>query len=264
MKKVLLLGDGGGWIVDRIVHKMASGITDFEIDIDYYGKLDGGKLVEYSETHDLIHYGNWDIARHADYIKDLKCPMILSVRSHRYQEYVPIVAKDCGLTVHTITPLIQAEFPGSVMIPDGVFEEMLPTRPFTVGFAGQPSDYKGFGMIAQACSEVGVNFNPATGSIHPQQMAAWWDTIDLYVCASVAEGHSTPVMEAMAMNKPFITTRVGLPSTLGISEEHFIDRSVDGIKGGILRHYTRPKVLPEYNWANINQQFSNLYKSICG
>lgn len=231
-----------------------------DITVVPYTRINKQEFINLASKNDIIHYGNWDTWRHNDLFMAIKKPIIMSVRSHRYNSYVKDVYSWPGIITHTITPLLEKEFPGSVMIPDGIFTDNLPKKEFTVGFAGSPDDYKGFGLIKQACEELGVKFYPAAADIPSDQMINYWPQIDLYVCASLAEGHSTPVMECLYMNKPFISTNVGLPSTLGLPKDCFVDRSVEGIKEGILRHYTNP-LTAKYSWDIINKQFQNLYES---
>ncbi len=257
--RILILGDGQGWIVDRVVQRMVEGIP-CEFTVDYYTRISSEELLARSRTHDLIHYGNWDVRYHFKVLGKLECPWILSIRSHRYYPLAVEAAK-LATRVHVVNKKLLAEFPGAVYIPDGIDECFKPDHEFTVGWAGHPEEYKGYHLIEQACRELGVRFKPACGEIPPEKMPEYYRSIDLYVCASAAEGFSTPVMECMAMNIPVITTNVGVPSGLNVIK---VERSVEGIKQGILKFYTRAQVLPEFSWENVNRRFHELYKEVVG
>jgi len=249
--KILILADIPGWIVDRIVDRMIQGI-DFTFTKRYYASITTDQLIEEANQHDLVHYGNWDIQYHVGRLGEIKVPFLMSIRSHRFPYYVRDVAR--RVHVHVVNLDLHAEFYGSYYIPDGIFYQL--DRPFTVGFSGKADSYKGFPLIAQACSELGVIFNPAVGQIEPEDMLEYYKSVDLVVVASEAEGFGTIVMECLAINKPVITTNVGTARYLDVYK---IDRTVESIKNGILKFYTSPQVLPKYGWPNICEQFKNLY-----
>jgi glycosyltransferase involved in cell wall biosynthesis len=255
--KILLLADAPGWIVDRIVDRMIEGIP-FEFTKRYYDGLHPAELLELSKQHDLVHYGNWgQIDRFFGVIPQIKKPFLMSVRSFRFEPYVLEAAKKVS-HVHIVNPELLEFFPGATYIPDGIFEQFRPNRKFTVGFAGRPDDYKGFDLIFQACELLGVTFAPARGELSPLSMPDYFSSIDLYVCASRAEGASTPVMECLAMNVPVITTNVGIPKFLNV---HKVERNVESIAKGIERFYTQKQVTA-YNWKSICAQFTDLYQDL--
>ena len=251
--KILILADIPGWIVDRITDRIIQGI-DFEFTKRYYASISTDQLIEEGNQHDLVHYGNWDIQYHVDGISKIKVPFLMSIRSFRYPPYIHEVARK--VHIHVIHPGLHDIFEGSHYIPDGIFDQFKPERDFIVGFAGKADEYKGYGMIAQACAELGVKFKPATGEVPPEGMLEYYKSIDLLVCASHAEGFGMPVMECLAINKPVITTDVGAARYLNV---HKVDRSVEGIKQGILRFYTSSQVLPKFSWENVCCQFKKLY-----
>jgi len=246
--KVLIIADTPGWIVDRITDEMIR-LMPFQFTKRYYTQISKEDFIKEANEHDLVHYQNWDIEHLMDCIDQIKRPIIVSIRSFRFPDYIHKLKGKVHF--HIINPK-QAEFFEGTFIPDGIFGEF--KKEFVVGFAGRPDDYKGFGMIKQACEELGVIFKPAL-DLSPEQMPYYYESIDLYVCASENEGHNTPVMECLARNKAVITTNVGIPATLGLET---IDRSIEGIKEGILKHYTYLKV-KDYTWDNICKELTKLY-----
>lgn len=252
--KVLILTDGCGWIVDRITDKIVSGV-DAEFEVAKYTEITTDAFIGKANSVDLVHYNNWDIGYHLSRLNEIKTPFLYTVRSHRYPSYTKDVAKWATKTL-VINPILLDEIPNSVYIPDGTDDMFYQhQKPFVVGYAGFDNEYKGTHLIRQACKELGCEFKHAF-NILPQDMVGWYRSLNLYVCASVAEGHSTPVMECMALNVPVATLPVGVPCSLNTN---FIEeRTVESIKKAIGKFYTRPQV-DEFKWSNILPQIEKLY-----
>jgi hypothetical protein len=254
--KILIIADIDGWIVNRIIDRMISGI-DFDFTKRYYTSITPDQLVEEANKHDLVYYGNWCEEKHIAVLDKIKVPFLMGVRSHRYPLYVKgLIGK---VHIHVISPALHIEFPGSYYIPDGIFDQFVPEHEFTVGFAGRPDDYKGFHLIEQACKELEVKFKPATGDLDPKDMYDYYKSIDLLVSASIAEGFCAPVMECLAMNIPVITTDTGIAKHLHV---HKISRNVEDIKSNIQRFNTSAQVLPKYSWDNVCKQFKELFVNL--
>lgn len=250
--KVFILTDGQGWIVDRITDEMVKRMP-FDFIVADYTKISKEDFIRQANEADLVHYQNWDCERLLDCFDQIKKPIIMTIRSFRFPEYIHKLKGK--VYFHIINPKQKEFFPDATLIPDGIFGEF--KKDFTVGFAGRCDEYKGFPLIKQSCDELGVSFKPA--DVKPEEMGAYYDSIDLYCCASLNEGHSTPVMECLARNKPVITTDVGVPSLFDIDK---VERSVEGIKKGILRHYTYPLV-KDYSWENICNKLTKMYENKC-
>jgi hypothetical protein len=249
--KVLILADVPGWIVDRITDEMIKRIpVDFTK--RYYADISTDEFIKLANQQDLVHYQNWDWKYHMDRIDEIKVPIITSIRSFRYPDYIFQLKEKVHF--HVNHPELKQFFPDATYIPDGIFS--FKHKEFVVGYAGRADDYKGFSMIQQACDELGVMFKPAL-TIPPEKMQEYFDSIDLYVCASIAEGHSGGVMECLSINKPVITTNVGIPKLLNV---HKIERSVDGIKDGIEKFFTQNQV-KDYTWENSCNKLMELYET---
>jgi glycosyltransferase involved in cell wall biosynthesis len=251
-QRILILTDGLGWIVDQITDEMIKRIP-FDFTKDYYTRISDEELIEKSKGYDLVHYQNCDLVNHPR-ILEVK-NLLVSCRSHRMKDqFRKVYGK---VPTHVITPELKEEFPESHYISDGIFDRFKPDHEFIVGFAGRHDEYKGFRLIEKACDDLGVMFNPAEG-IKPEDMPDYYRSIDLYVCASENEGHSTPVMECLAMNVPVLTTNVGIPKGLNV---HKADRTVESLKEGIEKFYTQNQV-KDFNWENICVKFKELYEEI--
>lgn len=265
--KILLLIDGQGWVLDRIAQGVIEKLShkyNF-ITLPYASTSDAQYLKQASKA-DLVHYQNWDI-RIPDALVKTKCPVLISVRSHRFPTSFPafVYNTEKKFDVHTITPQIQEKFPGSVYIPDPIFESIsnTPIEPFRVGMAFQNNShnrlYKGVLLVEEVCNELGCEFVPLPGTLPPEKMPDWFKSLNLYVCASENEAASTPVLECMALNVPVITTDVGIPSLLNV---HKILRTKKSISDMIQRFFTRSQVLPAYSWDYVIPQIDDLYTKL--
>lgn len=258
--KVLVLIGSKGWIVERITDLFIDKLPFRFTKVSYLG-VSPEWLAENADAFDLIHFQNTNIGKHLCVLKKIKKPVIVTVRSHRYNDYVKGLYVELlripRLTVHVIDRRMLRRFPGAIYIPDGVWDWFSPPHEFTVGYAGQPTEYKGYPYIEEACRQLGVRFHPATGNVPPEKMKDYYLSIDLLVCASKDEGHGAPILEAMAMNVPVITTNVGVAREFKLVKIH---RSVRSIKNGILKFSTSKQVDSKYCWETILPQMEDLYK----
>jgi len=252
--KVLICGDGQGWIVDGIVYQMMELMSDkFEFIRRDYTRIATEELIEIANSSDLTYYANSDFSYHLGAEHKITKPFLLGIRSHRYPSFTKDLAK--VFNTHVCNPMLLKDFPNATYIPDGVF---VPNKKeFTVGmvFQEMSREYKGYWLVKQACEELGCNLRIATGK---ENIIDFYNSVDLVVIASIAEGFNTIAMECMALNKPFITTDVGIPHLLNC---HKTERQIDNIKTAIGKFYTSPQV-KDYNWIDVCNQFSNLFERL--
>ncbi len=110
-----------------------------------------------------------------------------------------------------------------------------------VGWAGsltnREADYRGYhDLIVPAVSAVG-GMELVTAACEekwrgPEEMRAFYQLLDVYVCASRTEGTPNPCLEAAACGAPLLTTRVGnMPELLrhGVNG-FFIEHDVEDLK----------------------------------
>lgn len=256
--KILLLSDGLGWIVDRLSDKMKELIPQ-DIEVDYYTSISPEDFVKKANEVDIVHFNNWDVIRQLQLIPQIKSEVLVSVRSFRYPDYVKEIQK--FFNIHVINPKQLETFPNATFIPDPIFDQFFSDKKFKVGMAFDDNsynrEYKGYNLVKKVCDDMGIEVVVAKG-IKPEDMPKWYRSLDLYVCASVNEGHSTPVMECLAMNKPVVTTDVGIPSLLNV---HKAERTYDSLKKEIEKFYTSPQV-QDYRWGSVAEQFNKLYERI--
>ncbi len=95
------------------------------------------------------------------------------------------------------------------------------------------------------------------GYIPHEKMPEYYNSIDIYICASKNEGTPNPVLESMASGVPIISTNVGIVrDALGEKQKKYIlkERNKDDLKEAIkemLKDKTKFKQLSEENIAKI-------------
>ena len=146
------------------------------------------------------------------------------------------------------------------------------------------SDMKGVeGIIKPAIEELqreGYSFelNLADRNIKmsPQEeMPKFYNSIDLYVCASKTEGTPLPIIEAMAMGVPVISTDVGIVSeAVGECNKKYIlkERTKEDLKNAIksiiknkqdFEEISKENIekVKQWDWKVIAQQYKEFFES---
>lgn len=146
------------------------------------------------------------------------------------------------------------------------------------------SDMKGVeGIIKPAIEELqregySVELNLADRNIKmiPQEeMPKFYNSIDLYVCASKTEGTPLPIIEAMAMGVPVISTDVGIVSeAVGECNKKYILKErtkedlINAIKSIIKNKQDFEEISKEniekvkqWDWKVIAQQYKEFFES---
>lgn len=88
------------------------------------------------------------------------------------------------------------------------------------------------------------------------EMVNYYNSIDIYVCASDAEGTPNPVLEAMACGLPIVTTDVGIvPQLFGLEQKKFIlnVRSVQALKDALIILIKSPEQRMRLSNENLEQ-----------
>ncbi len=145
-----------------------------------------------------------------------------------------------------------------VYIPNGV-DEMLFRRKFIVGFVGinDGHDHKGLKLIKQACEELKLELRVIKKGKTQDEVRDFYKEIDCLALASLSEGCNNPTLEVLAMNKPVISTRVGIAEELeGVI---LVERNVESIKKELRKLSGRIQILEKYTWKIIAQKYRNLY-----
>ena len=94
------------------------------------------------------------------------------------------------------------------------------------------------------------------GYIPHDKMPDYYNSIDLYICASKEEGTPNPVLESMACGVPVITTDVGIvKEAFGNKQKKYIleARSKENLKKKIVNLIDNPKMFKELAEENLKQ-----------
>lgn len=108
----------------------------------------------------------------------------------------------------------------------------------------------------------------------PAEMAAWYNTATVLVCASEAEGTPNPALEAAACGCVVVSTRVGnMPELIRNDENgYLVDRHVEALAAGVERaiaHYPRlaHRMLADiraWSWAERARPYFALFRELLG
>jgi glycosyltransferase involved in cell wall biosynthesis len=203
----------------------------------------------------------------------------------------------CGVFVNSM--LLYREFSPCFKIPvfytpngvDTSFFKPAPGRrvnhKLKVGWAGSITnhgDTRGYrDLIVPATSSVeGVELAVAAREEKWRdraEMLEFYRSIDVYICASTAEGTPNPCLEAAACEVPLLTTRVGnMPELIEDGRNgFFIERDVNDIKNKLIVLRDSPalrlkmsaeilKSIQEWDWSRQVQNYKKMFEQIlfCG
>ncbi len=112
------------------------------------------------------------------------------------------------------------------------------------------------------------------GLIPISKMPEYYNSINLYVCASKTEGTPDPILEAMACGVPIVSTNVGIVNeALGDLQRKYIlnERSKEELKNKIVEIINNKNILRElskenleriknYSWENISKKYRNFFE----
>lgn len=97
------------------------------------------------------------------------------------------------------------------------------------------------------------------------KMQDFYNSIDIYVCASETEGGPNPILETLCCGVPIISTDVGyVPDVLGEKQRDFIlkERSKEELKEKIKKLINNKKVFRELSIENLRQAEKYTYDVI--
>lgn len=88
-----------------------------------------------------------------------------------------------------------------------------------------------------------------------EEMKEFYNSIDIYVCASKTEGGPNPILESMCSGVPIISTDVGfVKDVLGTKQkEYIIERSKDSLKEKIKQLLDNKEKLKELSEENLKE-----------
>lgn len=167
-------------------------------------------------------------------------------------------------------------------IPNGVDTTMFAPREFLVGYCGNKKPfsqrYKGVEFIQRAVAAINregkirVRFvqdpsDPPEKVYQQERIAKFYRTLDVFVSASIGEGCSNVVLEALASGVPVVMTKTGIWKELAGAGVLAVDRTVEAIKRGILQQLApaikaRQEMASRYTWQAVAAQYVSLYTGL--
>jgi hypothetical protein len=222
--------------------------------------------------YDVIHFlYSGALSNSKDYILEHKDRVFTSLVSQRsldgmwddkkelfeiYRETRMCVCQNKGLLAQLkdLIPGVRATY-----IPNGVDEKLFDQK-FVAGFVGakDSNDHKGLSLSKKACEDLGIELIEAHEHHYThEEMPEFYKKINCLIIPSLSEGCHNPTLEALAMNIPVISTRVGIAEDLyGVT---IVDRDVESISEALRQLSGRIQILKEYTWDLISKQYHNLY-----
>ena len=266
MKKILLVHhDIKPWASYNRAQALKKQWTNDEVDIAYCKELPNG------DKYDVIHFlYSGGLSKRKDYILRHKEKVFTTLASHRTLEsrwdkmddLIEIYDKTICCVCHNAVLAGKlrewVDWHKVEYIPNGVDEKMF-NRKFVVGFVGAKQgkdDHKGVDIIKLACSKLGLEFKEAN-NIPYEEMPEFYKSIDCLVIASLSEGCNNPILEALAMNKPVISTRTGIANEL--KSVITVGRNADEIAEVLKKMSSRIEILEKYTWEKIAQRYYQFY-----
>jgi glycosyltransferase involved in cell wall biosynthesis len=250
--RILAVADVLGWIFERHARAFADALAD---EFDFSVAFAGAPFAE--GDYDLVYPLEWNLADPRQIENPAK--WVTGIRSHLTWSELPFDAVCAHLSqrfqrVHVVSRRLERVFRGRVpalaYVTHGVDTSFF--RPRTsvarrepalrVGWAGnRRARVKGFDELVAPLAELpGVELGVcgyADRMLTREEMRAFYDSIDVFVCTSLSEGNSNALLEAAAMARAIVTTDVGtVPEYLIDGESALVvDRKPEAFAGALER-----------------------------
>jgi hypothetical protein len=222
--RILAIADVPGWIFERHARAFAEALADeFAFSVAFAG-------APFAEgDYDLVYPLEWNLADPRRIENPAK--WVTGIRSHLTWSELPFDAVCAHLSqrfgrVHVVSRRLEQIFRGRVrnlayvthgvdtrfFLPRTSVERRSPL--LRVGWAGnRRAAVKRFDQLIAPLAELpGVELQVcgyADRMLTREEMRAFYDSIDVFVCSSESEGNSNALLEAAAMARAIVTTDVG-------------------------------------------------------
>jgi len=273
MKNILLIADTPGWIFERHCNEIKKRLPQYNIDIKF----------SWTESPYNYKYDQYNVVYQLDPmgIGGLRPPSektILGLRNefmynnadensiHNF--YKSQIEPRCTI-FHVVNKNQYNKFKKYsnklYLVQHGVDTDCFKKKnkekhkKLVIGCSGnaQSSGEKGFNFVEEACRNTDCDLltakqNLYNGHLNKEQMADYYNKIDIYVCMSKTEGLNNCIMEAGASGVPVITTKTG-------AVEEMITNNVNGFIIDRNVHDLSDRILLFKNHIDKIEEFGNLF-----
>lgn len=290
--RLLLLCDRRGWAFDTTARSLASHLgSEFDIDIRYVAE----EPVIDPEEYDLVYVFFWGERYHRKFLSD-PGKIVKVVSSHRWEmeeqfgrhtpeEAVERYMYDAGYLMTTSLRLYRAfegRHPHVLYCPNGVDTGLFRrdrdrNGSMRVGWAGNIEDrQKGVEEILLPACDGRFDLSLARGDVPVERMGSFYNSLDVFCVASVAEGEPLTLLEAMSCGCFPVCTDVGVVPELVESGKNglIVERSPEAFRealtwcrdnlGQVREAGRRNAALlhERRSWEAVSGKFSDAIRSI--
>jgi phenylacetate-CoA ligase len=257
--RILMVADVPDWIFAKHCRRLAEGLSDeFDFDLAYMGQpIDEAR-------YDLVYPLEWNLVPEG--LPRTPSRWVTGIRSHISWAGVDFLGLVDYLgrgfqRVHAVSRRLQRLFepflPATDYLTHGVDAEAFrPSRPVSaragrlrVGWAGnKKSPAKGFEQFVAPLARLPgvelVTCGYGERNLGPREMREFYDSIDVYVCASSTEGNNNTLLEAAAMERAIVATEAGTaPEYLAHGQSALlVEREVPAFLAAVARLQADPRL----------------------
>jgi len=273
MPSVLLIPDRPGWAYDILAQLLKDYLLDWQVDIAYIVDIrEDLESIDISD-YDVVFFFLWfDAMRYGAKIKGFDfrrtCVGVHSIASWEKRrlnaKYTSLICNQfaaTGIISEQLNRLLSLKKP--FLTPNGVDENLFtpasvpPIDRLRFMWVGNPSsqhhgDNKGFdSIITPVFNSLGEQVELLTATpdepVAREDMGAFYAGGHVLLCMSESEGGPLPVIEAMHVGRPVISTSVGIvPEVVNSGVNGWIiDRSRSALKAQILKLVDDSRCLEE-------------------
>jgi hypothetical protein len=235
--------------------------------------------------YDLVHC--WNMTSLTPQVRETAKKLIVTIHHMplRYeQKYVDALRELRPDVIHVVDPWVVRQLGrhglyNVFLIPQAIDQKYAPEplpAEFTIGFIGNSeSGLKRFEVIEEAARKLGIRCvghkNPPWASDATIEQA--YRMMSCYVCASWEEGGPVPVLEALQMGRPVVTTPVGNAALFvhpGNNGEFFngdlgtLCEAIERVRDGIDWYAKNATETPLNPPSMVCELYERVYKEVIG
>jgi len=289
MKVLHIIGIQNGWAIALRANALKRAmLPDVKSDIISFDDVRENRVDISTKKWDFVHiHGLQIIPLMPDYVKRISVPWgfeVISNRSMKHAENTCSITKKANVCfcknnqlVKSILPFVNIE---PLYVPNGVDINLFRPKTYRIGWVGNKRSekhlaYKGVPFIREATVILNMELNGLLSfdfvmdsgnypDVLPQTaLVPYYQSLDVLVCASEAEGCSNVVNEALACGVPVVSVRVGIANKLKSDGANIVlaDRNAKDIARAIKQIFDNvirsQQCMNKYKW--ISSKVKGIY-----